>query len=311
MPVTGSGPNGYVEATVTANCERSEFTLDVTVNALADLGPDSFVSAWRFINGTRERVRTLNEYLYSDMTETVPLPFQTKVVQVADFEIPIDVTVQYEFRVYKPDGLGGYTEKDRIRLDPTSLRIEGCTTSYTLRDLFYGQLSVTSSFELGTLPDMETEMRVGEFTIINRQDPVVVFDTRSSGRGVLPVITRSEEETITLRDILRYGNPLLFQYDSEYMIDYDTLGYMYLQPLRFTEVRIIPDGRDPRRRFDIEYVQIGPPPAVVQLSTFGAIIYGGGAPPEPPGSLAASFVDYDDMSSMGLTYADLTLAEGF
>lgn len=182
---------------------------------------------------------------------------------VIDFEIPIDKSVRYYL-------LEGATAPVTFanRLHQSSLVVgplmTACGKTQFLRDLFSPTADFTSDFCLGAIDQAQYEVRAGVFPVIGRRAPVVVVDQASTAKGTLRFISRSAAELAHLRDSFRSPDPMLLQ-----TVDFDLggtgalYGQLYFQPLNITEKWMV-DGRLKTHVFEVEYVEIDPPPLTAQ-----------------------------------------------
>ena len=213
---------------------------------------------------------------------------------VIDFEIPIDKSIKY----YLLEGATApVTFTNRLHQSSVTVAplVNGCSETQYLRDLFSPTVDITSDFCLGAIEAQAFEVRAGIFPVIGRRAPVVVVDQASTAKGTLRFISRDAAELAHLSDSFRSPDPMLLQ-----TIDFDLggvgrlYGQLYFQPLNINE-RWMVDGRLKTHVFEVEYVEIDPPPLTSlyqrDLATYDEV--------------NAAFDNWDEITISDMTFANL------
>lgn len=134
------------------------------------------------------------------------VPVVGGVVDVLDYEAPMDVPVTYVVTQLTPTGNGSGTSAS------VTLQSKGKTwlkdPSYPTRNFV---VPVVTSIQQLTRP-----ARAGVFEIIDRATPIVVNSVRGSGRGTLVCYTLTDDQRAQMVDILARGTVLLLQSPPAY-----------------------------------------------------------------------------------------------
>ena len=213
---------------------------------------------------------------------------------VIDFEIPLDKSIKYYLLegATAPVTFANCLHQSSVTVAPL---MTACSTKQYMRDLFSPTVDFTSDFCLGQIDQASYEVRAGVFAVIGRRAPVVVVDQASTAKGTLRFITRNAAELAHLRDSFRSPDPMLLQ-----TVDFDLggtgalYGQLYFQPLNITEKWMI-DGRLKTHVFEVEYVEIDPPPLTAQyqreLATWDDV--------------NAAFASWGAITASNMTFANL------
>ena len=213
---------------------------------------------------------------------------------VIDFEIPIDKPIKYYLLEGDTTPVTFATRLYQSSVTVAPL-VTACSARQYLRDLFSPTIDFTADFCLGAIEAQTFEVRAGVFPVIGRRAPVVVVDRASTAKGTLRFISRSAAELEHLRSSFRSPDPMLLQ-----TIDYDLggagslYGQLYFQPLNINE-RWMVDGRLKTHVFEVEYVEIDPPPLTAQYQRDLAIY----------DEVDAAFDTWDAITVTSMTFADL------
>ena len=208
-------------------------------------------------------------------------PVTSSSFSITDIECPLDTTMYYEFLHEPPIGDYVLNDPNTLSLVVTSSTINLSDTPemarYSLRSLFQPLDLYASGSELdvplgtgvglGQFEDVEHRIRGGLFSVIGRSDPVLVFDSSESLNSMIPIITYDAAATERMRRIVKSGDPLLLQTPDSLLVGDE--GVLYCQPTTATERRPVPKATDPRRVFEIKYVQIAIPDSATVLSPTG------------------------------------------
>lgn len=228
------------------------------------------------------------------------VPVVSSAFSITDIECPLDTEIIYEF--FHSPATGGLDYD--VASDPITLSDDPAMPKYALRSLFdpLGLYASGSELEtplgtdvgIGPLDDEEHKLRGGLFSVIGRPDPVLVFDTAESQSSMIPFFTYDAGTTLRVRRIIKSGDPLLFQTPDAFLLGDN--GVVYCQPTTAIEKRIIPRATDPRRKFEISYVQIAKPDAATVLAPVGRTY----------AELLALYATYQDIINEVPNYTTLT-----
>jgi hypothetical protein len=217
---------------------------------------------------------------------------------VIDFEIPLEGTITYHIR------------DDVAAVIVASITVPAfsdmCNTDMILRDLLSPEFSGTTRFCLGTIQPVNRAIRAGVFSVINRSAPVVTVDSEETGRGTLVFLARDVNELYILRALFLSPDPMLLQ-TSDYNFTWID-GLLYFQPLSIVETWM-PDATIPTHKFEVEFVEIAPPPLTTVFSR-EFILYNW-VPTGLPGETGAKsrrgllqrHTIYDTLTNSGMSYA--------
>lgn len=221
------------------------------------------ITITRITTETRRVVRGAYQY-----------PVNSSTFSITDIECPLDLPMHYEFR-HDPDPPAPGPQV--VNSSTITLADTPNMAKYSLRSLFQPLALYASGSEmdqaigigvgLGQFDDVEHRIRGGLFSVIGRSDPVLVFDSSESLNSMIPIVTYDAAATERVRSIVRSGDPLLLQTPDSMLVGDE--GVLYCQPITATERRPVPQATDPRRVFEIKYVQIAIPDSATVLSPVG------------------------------------------
>ena len=286
---TGVSPGG-AQIAITLDCVMAGFHISLITPNYSS-GSYSTMRRIDLDSPTRKRV---------EVRGIVKIPRNT-IVDIVDYEIPVGCLQEYIFQTWNSSG----TLIDELRLQPPQTLAENCGMTQILRDLMRPQDTIDVSFCLGTITEMDYAIRSGVFNVIGRRDPVVVNDSQEFARGTLSFMSRNRQELYDLRELLTtLANPLLFQLRHVYELGRD--GVLYMMPLGVRE-RWLPDGRIPQHVFDVEFVQVSPPPTAVVLTKEGIPFNSavGSDPDWPTGGLLQRYGTFQVLSSSGKDFSEV------
>ena len=223
------------------------------------------------------------------------------IKDVVDYEIPVGCLQEYIFQTWNSAG----DLIDELRLSPPQTLTDNCGTDQILRDLMNPQGTIDTSFCLGVIEEVNYNIRSGVFNVIGRRDPVVVTDSQEFARGTLRFISHTRDELYDLRRLVAtLGNPLLFQ--MRHVYELGRRGVLYMMPLNVRE-RWLPDARIPQHVFEVEFVEVSPPPASLILTKPGIPFdAAAGTNAEfPSGGMKQRYGTFQGMSATGKSFSEV------
>jgi hypothetical protein len=212
------------------------------------------------------------------------------LTNVIDVEVPLGKRIRYILLEGPTVPVNFETATVRVEREIESIESR-CGYTQVLRDLFSPIMDFTTEFCLGQISQTQYSTRAGVSSVLGRRSPAVAVDKSDTAKGTLIFIAQNEDELFILRDKFADPDPMLLQTISYNLGDED--GLLYFQPLNVTE-KWLPDARVNKRVFEVEYVQVAPPPLTVifrrDLTTYS--------------ELNAEFADYDSLLASGMSYGE-------
>lgn len=163
-----------------------------------------------------------------------------------DFETPIKQPVSYIAYAYDANDLD--TPLDRT----TPVSVTWNTEQTWIKDPL--EPGRNMPIEVERMPEYTYDSRSGVFEVVNRPDPVVVTEVRSSAKGDLVLHTNDQAERDRFHLLTSPGHVLLLQ-DSQR----SGVGNMYLAVLGLKEQRIADHRDETARRWVLSYVETRAP----------------------------------------------------
>jgi hypothetical protein len=205
----------------------------------------------------------------------VAVPVTTDEVSVRDWEVPLNIPVQYS--VFSYDSAGNQIG---------SVWAPAFTVTWTQCEAWLVDLArPTNSLpvEIVSFTELTFDIANGVHRVLGRRPPVVTTLPAYTPAGELDVLTETLVERDQVRNILGSGLPFLLRTTPDLGI-----GNMYLAVTQFVEVRLMQLGDRPQRQWRISVVQVErPDPSVIV--------------PTPPNT-------YQNVKDTYATYADLLTA---
>jgi hypothetical protein len=187
-----------------------------------------------------------------------------------DYEAPIRWGVIYHATAYDS---GGNVVGDSIDV-PSYFDTE----DDWLTDPVRAGRGFTIQVEQAGLPQETYTGQVGVHYVLGRPAPVVISQTRASATGQVSILTSTLAERDKFHLLTAAGGPLLLRTSPERGV-----RSLYMQPTTITEERMGVLGVNPERRWNIEYVEVDP----------------------PPGDITGAQVDWQDVLDTYATWADV------
>jgi hypothetical protein len=275
---------------------------DYTAGTMTVVGRDMLgteVDIYRYDQSTNNKLLVRGGYGYKVEAQTVI---------AVDPEVPLSETVIYEI-VMMPNG----------RADPLrqSVFTSGCRlpdTSVAFNDgkcepIYFSDPLIPSYgywFGLLSIDPLAYPSRSELFDVLGRSAPVAVSQMRSTARTTIRLFTETLQQRNELLLMLQAGRILLLRNpDPSY-----PERHWYLSVGNVSEERIIPDHRDPRRRWVLEVAVVDRPVGYLALVKSERIYLTletfepDGITPITPATYAGTKTDYGD-------YVDALLGGGY
>jgi len=243
---------------------------------------------------------------------TIPASPKLETKAIVDYEINIEDGYIYWIH---DDAKAIVTGRENaVRVDPL---LDTCQSQLSnphyLRDLQDPANNVTSEFCLGTLDQLDYEIRSGVFSVLGRPAPVVVVDSRSTAKGRLTFLSSGDvaEEVRTslheLQSLFRLGHPMMLQTVKSYELGG---GQLYFQPTNVSDRWIGSDARRAEHALEVDFIEIDPPRGRVILRNIGIPLSA------EPGTVLTRTSDYVDSENsvnplFGIKFCDGGMKEQY
>jgi hypothetical protein len=200
-------------------------------------------------------------------------------LDVRDYEIPLDTTVNYTATAYQGTSVVGTAT--------ASFRIDYGECEAWLTDL--ARPTNSEQLVIESLAALDYPVPSGVYRVLDRRAPVVVALPAQTPSAELIVLTNTLDERDRARYLFGSGYPFLLRTTPE-----QGIGNMYLVPSEFVEERFLTLGASPERRFRVACIQVERPDPAVYVPV----------PPNTYAQVLAQFANYAAMLAAG-TYEDV------
>ena len=217
--------------------ERAAVRIDATPPA----GAEDLTIWRRSPSGNEASVRG---WAPGDVTGSTP-------VIARDYEAPLGIELAYYARASDgttPGAVAG----------PATITLPASACAVWLVDLARPVNSL--EVEIESFEELHYEAAVGVHRVLGRRAPVLTSLPSYTPEGELNLLTDDETQREAVRALLGSGFPFLLRTSPALGI-----GNLYCGMLDLVEGRILPDGREPYRRFRVSIVQVErPDPALFE-----------------------------------------------
>lgn len=200
-----------------------------------------------------------------------------------DYEVPLGVPVAYHARVWSAEG----EASPEAATVTVTVDAEWCEA--WLMDIAAPGNSQT--VEIESLNELAHEAPTGVHWVLDRRAPITTGEVARTPTFEIGLITETDEAREKARNALGNGYPVLLRTAPELSI-----GNLYFVVPKWSEQRVLRDGRSDLRRFLCQAVQIERPAADLWLPL---------VPVETYDEVRATFATYADVKAERDSYDDL------